>query len=59
MTKVMFVLIFILQNPTGGDQLQSIAHEDAALCEYQRQWMKSRDIIVSRKCRRMEINIQS
>lgn len=58
MTKVMYILFFILQNPTGGDKLESIVHYDPAKCEHQRQWLKSRNILVVSECQRVEISYE-
>lgn len=58
MTKVIYFLFFIMQNPTGADQIESIVHYDAGECEQQRQWLKSRNILVVNTCQRAEINYE-
>ena len=58
MTKVIFLLFYILQSPTGADQLESIVHQNAENCEQQRQWMKARNILVASHCQRVEISYE-
>ena len=58
MTKVMYLLFFILQSPTGADQLESIVHQNAKDCEQQRQWFKARSVLVASHCQRVEISYE-
>lgn len=58
MTKIVFMLFFLIQGPNGEEQLKNVVYDDIAQCEYQRLRMKSLNIKVAQQCQRVEINYE-
>ena len=48
--KTVFILFFILTDPTGGDSFQTMPISDLHTCERQRHWMQTRGIITGDRC---------
>ena len=48
--KTVFILFFILTDPTGDNRYQEIVMRDQRTCERQRHWMQARGIITGDQC---------
>jgi hypothetical protein len=56
--KVVFLLFYVLQGPTGEDVLKAIHYENQARCEQNRAWLKQRNILVNSICEKVYLNYE-
>lgn len=57
--KTAFILFVLLTDPSGADRMHTMAYSDLGHCEYQRQKLAARGLIVGDHCARMTYKVTS